>query len=176
MGRTAKIVLGVLAGFALLCVISGVLGMRYAKRKAQELARVTEETARTSRAWAQGHAQADCVDEGLRRAFACEGVFCQVEQQVFVQQCLVTAAPTPGLCEGTPPPRDFMATAQWRSSRCMVYTAGDQAQRCQNLLSALLQHCQLHPTPAAPAPAPPTPEADASAAPAPSVAPAAPSP
>lgn len=166
MGKTAKIILGLLGFFVLVCIVGGVLLARFGKQQIGGLVEETQRQTTEARAWARTHAQADCMDEGIRRSRACTGFQCQVGVQSFTSTCLSTAAPTPGLCDGVPHPEDFRSGSIWRNGRCPVTgtpAAPDPAARaCQQVMPVLQGYCAAVAA-----------RADAAAAPAPTAAPTA---
>lgn len=145
MGKTAKIVLGVLGFFVLACVVGAVLLGRFAKQKLGGLVEETQRATTEARAFARAHSQGECMNEGLRRARGCTGFQCQVATQSFTSTCLSAATPTPGICDGVPHPQDFMSSSRWLSSRCPVTgptSVPDQASlACRNVVPALQGYC-----------------------------------
>lgn len=166
MGKTAKIILGVLGFFVIVCIVAVVAGGTFLKQKVGGLVEETQRAQTEARTWGPGHTQADCIDEGMRRARGCTGFSCQVGVQTFTSTCLSAAAPTPGICDGVPHPQDFRSGALWRSTRCPVTGAQsvpDVATRaCQQVMPILQNHCAGRSIPV---------QADASVAPAPTAEP-----
>lgn len=142
MGKTAKIVLGVIALFAVACFVGAIVLAKVGKQKMEGFAHDLERQTAEARAWGASHAQGDCMTEGLQRVARCDGIGCQLQVQNFATVCLQTAAPTAGLCDGIPAPQDFAASGQWVNSRCMAMT-GEQAMRCRNLVPVLQRHCVI---------------------------------
>ncbi|MDB4932992.1 MAG: hypothetical protein JWM10_5476 [Myxococcaceae bacterium] len=161
MGKTAKIILSIIGVLALACLVGSVVLVKVGKEKLGAFVQETQRQNAEARTWARGRAQSECVDEGLTRVQRCgDAAFgCQVSVQSFTSACLSSAAPTPGLCDGVPHPQDYNSGAQWKALRCAAYNAPQSgaAMRCQNLLSALQNHCARSRLPA--------PAADASVAP-----------
>jgi hypothetical protein len=143
MSKTTKIILSVIGVLLLACVVGVSVLARYGKKTFNEFAQETRRQTVEARAWAQGHAQGECVDEGLARVQRCSGFQCQVGVQTFTTACLDVAAPTPGLCDGVPHPQDYMSSSLWRNGRCGAQSQA-AATRCHNLLSALQNHCAAH--------------------------------
>lgn len=167
MGKTTKIVLGVVGTIALfggLCFVGIVMLAKKGQRELEGFARDSEQQAAEARTWATQHAQGECMNEGLRRMGTCNGFRCQIQVQSFTMVCLSRAAPTAGLCDGIPAPQDFMATSQWVNSRCVDPTP-DQATKCRNLMSVLQRHCVIQAMPASPSLAAPVGSAAPSVAP-----------
>lgn len=145
MGKTAKIVLGVIGVFVLACVVGAVLLGRFAKQKIGGIVEETQRATAEARTFARTHQQGDCMDEGMRRARGCAAFQCMVATQNFTAICLSAAAATPGICDGVPHPQDFMSSSRWINSRCPVTgptSAPDQASlACRNVVPALQAHC-----------------------------------
>jgi hypothetical protein len=171
VGKTAKIILSIVGVFILACIVGSVLFVRFTKKTFTALADEAQRQSTEARAWARGHQQGECMDEGMARVQRCPGIQCQIAVQTFTAVCLSAAAPTAGLCDGVPHPQDFMATSQWINNRCMAFNTPQSAQgsmRCRNLLPALQRHCFARALTAAdaavaapPAVAPPLPPAPA---------------
>jgi hypothetical protein len=146
VGKTAKIILSIVGVFILACIVGSVLFVRFTKKTFTALADEAQRQSTEARAWARGHQQGECMDEGMARVQRCPGIQCQIAVQTFTAACLSAAAPTAGLCDGVPHPQDFMATSQWINNRCMAFHSPQSApaqasMRCRNLLPALQRHC-----------------------------------
>jgi hypothetical protein len=146
MGKTAKIILSIVGVLALACLVGSVVLVKVGKQKFGEFVQESQRQTNAARTWARGHAQSECVDEGLTRVQRCTDLRCQIAAQTFTDACLSSAAPSPGLCEAVPHPQDYMSGSQWKALRCAAYNGPSSAQspaamRCQNLLSALQNHC-----------------------------------
>lgn len=150
MGKTAKIILGVIGFFVLACIVAAVLGGRFLTGKFTEVVQESQRQSEAARTWARAHTQGDCMDEGMRRVLACPpagaGFQCQLGVQSFGAVCLLSAAPTPGLCDGVPSPQEFTASSQWINARCspldgLESAPSDRSLRCRNFVPVLQHHC-----------------------------------
>ncbi len=145
MGKTAKIILGVLGFFVLACIVAGVVSVTFVKKKIGNVAEEMQRQQTEARTWARGHAQAECLDQGMVRARTCAGFTCQMGVQTFTSNCLSLATPTPGLCEGVPHPQDFQSGSIWRNGRCPItgtQSAPDATSTaCLQVMSILQAHC-----------------------------------
>ncbi len=83
-----------------------------------------------------------CVDEGLRRAEACDGLICEVNTVVFLRICLESAKVAPVFCTAVPTKDldSIMETAMWRVSFCHAKGATD-FKRCGRMLDAVQKYC-----------------------------------
>ena len=164
MGKTAKIILGLLGFFVLACIVAVVAGGTFLKQKVGGIVEETQRQQTEARTFARTHAQAECMDEGIRRSRGCAGFSCQVGVQSFTSACLSTATPTPGLCDGVPHPQDFQSGSIWRNGRCPVtgtQSVPDATTRaCQQVTPVLQGYCAAVAA-----------RADAAVAPAPTAAP-----
>lgn len=142
MGNTAKVLLGLLAMFLVICGIAGYIGVRKAKAGYGRLVDQAQQEGNAARQWAVGHQQTDCLDEAMRRSLACRDTTCQIGTSMFSSVCLDSANPTPGLCDGVPQQRQFSASLQWQNQRCGAMPPLD-AQSCRNVANALQQHCAM---------------------------------
>lgn len=142
--RILLVVFAAGAGLSVLgCAVCAFSGYLWVDRNAESFresgARIEGEAA----AFAASHTQGECVDEGLARDGRCGdpmAIMCHAEARVFVSRCLATAAPTPELCDGVPPPTEIMAGAHWSVAECSRRGhAGDQ--QCGQLMRAIVEHC-----------------------------------
>jgi hypothetical protein len=137
----------------LLCVGSGYF---WVQNKVPEMREAGQRANDQAIAFAQGHTQSDCIDEGFRRHDACGAgiaMMCRTETRIFLERCLVEAAPTPGTCEGVPGPREFMEGARWSRQYCLDHGHGSDEQ-CVNFVRGLIDHCARVAQPPPPASAP----------------------
>ncbi len=170
MGKTAKIILGVLGFFVLVCIVAVVAGGAFVKKKFGGFADEMQRQQTEARTWARSHTQAECMDEGMVRARGCSGFSCQVGIQAFTSTCLSLATPTPGICDGVPHPRDMQSGGVWRNGRCPITGAQSvpdaTTRACFQVTSVLQGYCAARAIGADAAVAP-TPTAAPTAAPTP---------
>lgn len=142
--KIVLIVLAAVVGLGLLgvlvCVGSGYL---WVQQNAPALREGAEHARSEAQSFAAGHSQADCMEEGLRRHDTCGqgmAISCRTQARIFTDICLDEATPTPGLCDGVPPPMEIMAGAQWAVRYCADHGRA-QDQQCGNFVRALVEHC-----------------------------------
>lgn len=83
-----------------------------------------------------------CVEEGLRRTEACDGLMCEVKAGVFLRVCLQSAKVAPVFCAAVPTKDldSIMETAMWRVGFCQAKGATD-VDRCGRVLDAVQKYC-----------------------------------
>lgn len=142
--KIALIIIGVCCVLALVaglvCVGSGVVWFR---NKAPELRETGQRATSEADAFAQGHTQSDCIDEGFRRHDACGAgmaFMCRTETRIFLRRCLAAATPTPGTCDGVPGATEIMAGASWSIQYCRDHGHGND-QQCTNFVRGIVEYC-----------------------------------
>jgi hypothetical protein len=142
--RIVLIVLAVIAVAALLGCGLCFGGMYFwVDQNADRLRESGQRVMAEAESFAASHSQDECIDEGLRRKDACGSgmeVICNAEAGIFLRRCLEAAAPTPGLCDGVPPPGEIMAGATWAVGYCAARgRSGDQ--QCAQFVRAIVEYC-----------------------------------
>ncbi|GEM_PF-2249423 len=82
--------------------------------------------------------QSDCVTQGMDPAWRGTGV---ESARQLVRSCLVSSAPTPGLCTGVPPnyTADVLASEAWVTKGCA--NVGGPGFFCQELMAEVASFC-----------------------------------
>lgn len=142
--KIVLIIVGVVAALGLLgtglCVLSGYL---WFQNNAPALREAGQRGQSDALAFAAGHTQSECIDEGFRHHDACGtelALTCRAETRIFVDQCLRQASPTPGLCEGVPAPTAIMEGATWAVQYCRDHGRPND-QQCANFVRAIVEYC-----------------------------------
>lgn len=142
--RTALIVLAAIAALGLAaCLACGVGGWLWLERTAGEMRETGARVEGEAQTFAAAHTQAECVDESLRRNDLCAGdtdVMCRAQAGVFLRRCIDRAAPSPGLCDGTPRIDDIMGRAEWAVGHCRRVGRGAD-RSCPQLVGPIVEHC-----------------------------------
>lgn len=141
--RTLGIVFAVFGGLTLLgCLACGLSGYFWFEQNAAGMREMGERMEAEANTFASGHSQEECVEDGLRRGDLCQDleIMCHAQASVFLRRCIDQANPTPGFCDGVPPPTAIMPSAQWALSYCASHgRSGDQ--QCPQLVRGVLEHC-----------------------------------
>jgi hypothetical protein len=153
MSTSTKVVVALavaIVGACAACVGAGVAGGFWLKSQAPAMMEDVRDAVREGRTFAQGRAQRECVAEGVRRSGVCGSVDlrCAIRASGFLNACVRVAAATPGFCDGVPPSRDVMLSAQWRDAACAAQGRA-RDQRCANVLAVVQGYCE-HPGPLPP--------------------------
>jgi hypothetical protein len=137
-----KILLAVLGVGALLFAIGiGALIWWFSANK-DRLVAIGKESSEQATAFAATHDQNECVDEGLRKTEACDGIMCEAGAKIFVEHCLPRATPSPHFCDGVPSAGEIMPTVRWIQSECEKRAHVQDPQKCSRLLQAVPPACQ----------------------------------
>lgn len=130
------IVLGVLLLLGIGAVVALVF---WVNSKKDAIVGDTKKTQADSIAFASTHEQKECVDEGLSRASKCDGIWCNAQQQIFVDQCLRRAKATPGFCASVPKKTEIMQAANYAVEECKRRGRHDQG--CTTVMQSLPNYC-----------------------------------
>ena len=133
------VIFGVVVLFGVLAIGGAVWWFSANKDKFVAMAKEAEQ--QSTAFAAAGHDQNECVDEGLKRTDACDGLMCQAEAKVFTERCIVKAAPTAGFCDGAPPPTEIMNTVRYTQAQCEKHGHRADDQKCTQLMQAVEQAC-----------------------------------
>jgi hypothetical protein len=145
-GKVILIVLGVIFGLAATCIGGGLY---WWSQHGEELMDAARKSGQEGAAFGTGAADADtCIAEGLRRAGECGPMAlpCLAGTRAFTKACLGSAPTDETICEGVPDSGEIRASIDWVTEQCTARGQGDNP-GCQNVLSALQDHCAGTPTP-----------------------------
>lgn len=126
-----------------LVVVGGVYW--WSKNKDQvlvQLDQISAQLAEDRREWAAFGRSTDnegCLAVSLRRHDLCGTLVCQLENNLFLLECLTESTPTPGFCDDVPAKAEFMRTVTWRVSSCS--DAGREDSYCHELFGTLQRFC-----------------------------------
>ncbi|HEY8073746.1 MAG TPA: hypothetical protein VIF62_06550 [Labilithrix sp.] len=135
------VIFGILALLGMLGIGGIVWWFSANKDKFVAMAKQAEQE---STEFAGSHEQSACIDEGLRRSDACDGIMCQAEAKVFTQRCILKATPTAGFCDGAPAPGEIMATVRYTQAQCEKHGRRADDQKCTQLMQAIGAACNEH--------------------------------
>lgn len=142
--RSLLVVFAIGAGVMLLgCLACGVYGYFWIDQNAAGLREVGVRAQGEADTFAASHTQAECLEDGFRRRDLCGdemAIMCQAEAGVFVRRCIDVATPTPGLCEGVPPPDDIAAAVHWALAYC-AQLGRAQDRQCPQFVRPIMEHC-----------------------------------
>jgi len=140
MSKTWAIVLSIIGGLFLLGIIAvgGVVYWVYHNKdrwiqSAKQLAKEGEEFgAKTN--------NAGCLEEALARHKRDKSFTGRISTQGFLTVCLQASEPSPGFCDGVPPQKEILKSANWALKKCA--DAGLQNdQGCQQIFGAVQGYC-----------------------------------
>ncbi len=80
-----------------------------------------------------------CLDAAVERLRADGNLPPAVKTNLFFNACLGAARPSPGFCDGVPPPSDFLKSIEWRTRRCQELQLSPST--CGQLLAIVQTHC-----------------------------------
>lgn len=144
MTHTTKWIVGVLIviGFFGLVCVAGVAGFVYYIYKGEGSGEYDAKRVE-GREFGKTTDQAACMKEGLERAKGIRLVEINrvVSNQVFVEECLKSASPTSGFCEGVPPLWSLQDT-EWAEEQCERARMNPLRTSCTTVFKAKLHVCQ----------------------------------
>jgi hypothetical protein len=136
-----KILLGILGVIAILAMLA-IGGLVYwLNANKDRLIAMGKEAEETSTAFAATHDQNACVDEGLKKSDACDGIMCEASAKTFVSLCIPKAQATPGFCDDVPAPGEIMKTVHWIQEQCPKHGRRADDQKCSRLMQAVPEGC-----------------------------------
>jgi hypothetical protein len=139
-GKVVLIVLGVIFALMATC-IGGAL--YWWKHNGEALMEAARKSGQEGAAFGTSAADAEaCIAEGLRRSSDCGPMDlpCLAGTRAFTQACLGTAPADDTMCQGVPDSDEIMDSVSWVSDQCEARGHGENP-GCQNVLSALQDHC-----------------------------------
>jgi hypothetical protein len=83
--------------------------------------------------------QQACVGSAKKRIAENGGITGGITASLFLDGCLETAAPTPGLCDDVPPESEIMKSVQWRMNQCKDFSGNKND--CQNIMAPVQRFC-----------------------------------
>ncbi len=146
--KIALIIIGVCLGLGLLTVLLCVgSGVYWFNKNAPEMRETGQRANDEALAFAPGHTQSDCIDEGFRKHDACGAgmaIMCRAETRIFLRRCMELATETPGVCDGVPGPTEIMPGARWSMEYCRERGHGAD-QQCGNFVRGVIEYCGSRP-------------------------------
>lgn len=144
MTHTTKWIVGVLIVLVLVgaVCVAGVVGFVYYIYKGTESSEYQTKQVE-GREFGKTTDQAGCMKEGLRRA---KGIrLLEIRQamnnEVFVEECLKSASPTSGFCDGVPGRLSFQ-DSEWTKKQCQKAGMDEMQTSCTTVFHARLSYCQ----------------------------------
>jgi hypothetical protein len=120
-------------------VLVGVLGYRWMKTHAPELAAKGKATQEEARKFAEGKQSPDCVEEGLRRVKKSGSFMESVDARLFTSGCLNAATQPANFCTGVP--TGIIAGATWTNAECSKRGMSND-QGCVGIFQDVMHRCQ----------------------------------
>jgi len=146
MTHTTKWIVGVLIvlGLVGLVIVAGVVGLVYYVYKGEGSGEYAAKQVE-GREFGKTADQAECMKEGLERAKGIRMVELNraVNNQVFVEECLKAASPTPGFCEDVPPAWGLQ-DSDWANQQCEKVRMNPLRTSCTTVFKAKLLVCRFH--------------------------------
>ena len=130
---------GLIAG-ALIAVLS-VLGYQWVRRAGAHLMDQARQSVREGQRVGRSITTEACVDTAFARHVASGGFSTQVTEEVFLEGCLRTAAPT-GMCDTVPATggiSGIVKFSQWSIAQCRARGVTDG--NCPRLFQAVMHYC-----------------------------------
>jgi hypothetical protein len=138
--KAAKVVLIVAALLLLALVGAGALGWFWLQNNSARLREEGKAAMQDGAHFGSGKSTRECVDEALRRLTPELGIIDEAKNKTFLTACLKVADLDRSLCNGVPPRKEIIETANWAVSFCNSHGRPDQA--CTRLVGALQERCQ----------------------------------
>src|SRR5215813_14897215 len=136
MSQGWKVTLWIIAGLMLLIIV-GVGGLVFwvYQNKDQWIENV-KKIEKNADEYGRNTDNAGCLKEALSRQKRDNSVSGTIANNLFLQSCLHSSAPTPGFCDGVPSEKEFVKHISWLSTQCSK--AGLPNDRnCQRLFIAV---------------------------------------
>ena len=140
--RWGRVVLIGCGSIVVLAIVVVGIGAYWFSSNKDRLVAMGKQASLEAAAFAASHSQDDCVDEGLKKIDACDGILCEGGAKAFTDMCIHEASPTPGLCDGVPAPTEILKAARWIQGQCGKHGRGQGDPKCSRLVQSVVTACQ----------------------------------
>jgi len=144
MTHTTKWIVGVLivVGFMGIVCIAAVVGLVYYVSRGEKTAEYQAKQIE-GREFGKTADQTGCLKEGLQRSKGIRllDIHGSMSNEAFVGECLKSASPTPGFCDGVPPVLKFQ-DSEWERKQCEKSGLDEVQTSCTTVFHVKLEFCR----------------------------------